>query len=541
MNKKTVLLLILLGVIYRIATLDAYGLWLDEARQFWVSKGVRAAPLGSIDFHFRDTRLISLFTNTYKWLLGSVFFTLFIHYWSAISNSTLWLRIIPCLFGIGVLPLMYFIAIACDFSKKWALVIVAFCAWNAPWVYYSRELRPYSFEIFCAAFTLLLFIKILKNKNASIIHYAGLVLAILVGIFSGYGYNVYYPFVVVFLIFYVMVNNKGSKAGTFFKVSSLIVPIVVSLCYIHMSRNIKVPDSTLVQRGYQATLTYLPYLCNYSYNNLWSCIIKAGNLAISCISWQIFNVKQIRYPFLNALPLGLPFLIISWLFFICSIFILLTSIKRKNITEGGVLAMFIYLIVIGIALSAKGLYPIGPIRQGLFFSPVSFISFFICGRHVCRALEKAPLKIKENCFVVFLLILLLTPNILREYKVIALEKNLEEMRPLLKNIQNTISKNDKICVSINAWGMPVFAYEREYSNIPWLKRLKSEAISRDLSFRAGADSGYGYQWYIFSGKHGFEIEKNKTKNYLKKECNIIIDKEYAPSPKTVGFRVKRAD
>ena len=525
MNKKILLLLVALGIIYRIAALDAYGFWLDEARQFWVSKGVSHYARAAADFSSRDERMVSLFKNTSLGLLGSPLFTLFIQYWSKICNASLWLRFIPCLFSISILPLMYLIAIKCNFSKKWAAAITASCAWNAPWIYYSRELRPYSFEIFCSGLTLFFFIKILKNKKAPIAHYICFALTMLVGIFAGYGYNVYIPFVTSVLTFHAIKNDAGSKTSNLSRVFILIIPFIVSLFYIHYILTLTWKKSFVFNLGYNVTSRYLPYLRNYHYDSLWAYIAKVITSTISTISWQLFNIRQLRYPFLNTLPLGLPFLIATGLFLAYAIFVLFYNIKKRNIVETIVLTMFFYLLVAGVTLSTKGLYPMGPIRQNLFFTPVLFISFFLCAKHAYRKLKENFPKIKWNYFVAFLLMFLLMPNILREYKVVAFEKNRECIRPLLKEIQKSVDKKDKISVWVNSRSRLVFAYERRYSAIPWLKALKNEDVFSKLSCEAGPESVYTYQWYIFSDMAEIEQTKNMAKQHLEKEHNAIIDKE----------------
>jgi len=57
-------------------------------------------------------------------------------------------------------------------------------------------------------------------------------------------------------------------------------------------------------------------------------------------------------------------------------------------------------------------------------------------------------------------------------------------------------------------------------------------------FLAGADTGYDYQWYIFSGAEGIR-ELNKTERRLEKEPDIVVEKQYTPLPGIGGLKVRR--
>lgn len=521
--------LILTGIIFRFLVLGSYGFWEDEAFQFWAAKGIKPFQLQTTNAQVQNTRLPNLIRNTHKRLLGSPTFTLCIHYWSRISNSVFWLRIIPCLFGIGALLLMYIIAIGCGFSKNWALLIAAFCAWNAPWVYYSVELRPISFEIFCSALTLLLLIRILKKNTLTL--YIWLTLSILLGITSGYGYFIYYPFIVIFLIFYVVIKERNSIGRKFLKVLIVTTPVIASLFYAKYNKL-----TFLITKGFQPG--YLTYLSQYSGLTYF---LNAIRMIMYTVSWQLFNVRKI---FLFDLPLGLPFIIITILFLIYSLYILLLVIKKKNVIESAVLGAFIYSIIICIVLSTKGLAPLGPSHHNLFFSPLIFISFFICVRYAYQTLKMNSLKIKENFVLIPLLAFLLAPSVFRNssiffnYKEVVWLKNIEDWRVLLKKIQETVNPNDKVSVYVNGRSIPAFIYELRYSNIPWAKKLNYEDISTDYhSFMAGKNSGYDYQWYMIANI--FDGPVNEIKERLKKEYDIIVDKEYfLPRQGVAGFRAR---
>lgn len=418
--------LIFLAIIFRVVFLDLHGFWLDEADHFWAAKGVQGVYLEHFDSREKDVTLPGLIKDTYLRGLGSPTFTIFIHYWSKVSNSVSWLKIVPLFFGILTLLLMYHIAIGCGFSKKWALAILTYCAWNVPWFYYSVELRSYSFEIFCSALTLALLLKILKSKGNSMKYYIWLFLSMLLGISSGYGYSTYFLFIAVFLIFYTLKNDMCIKNRKIFQLLILTIPaIIVLYCIIIFVYCVYFAGHDWFQAHY---LVYLDQYLKNASGLVW--FFKAVSMVMRTISFQLFCVKKTFFTTKGfILPLGLPFGIISALFLIYSIYILLLSIKKKNIIEGTILAIFIYSIAICTLLSTLGIFPIGPTRHNLFFSPVVIMSFFICIKHIYAVIKKSSLKVKENFLLAFLLVFLLIPNI-RCYPKMVAEL---ETRELLRN------------------------------------------------------------------------------------------------------------
>lgn len=526
--------LILLGVIFKLLILNAHGLWSDEALQFWVSKGINTKYLYSPVFvNLPDSvTLYTIFKNTNKFLIGSPFFTILLYFWSKFSSSVYWLRLLPCLFGIGILPLMYLIAVEVNFSKKWALILVAFCAWNASWFVYSAELRPYSLEIFCSALTLLFFLKIIKSNGLLIKYYIWIIFTIFLGIVSGYGYCLSVPFFLFFLILHAIFKCRDNILRVLYKLVILSVPVVFLLIYLTQIR-VNWVKKFLID-GFHPP--YLTYLHDYLHLGAASCILTFLREILQVISWQLFYVRGI---FVNdvLLPAGIPFMLISFLFLIASVyFLLFVTVKKDKSTEKAAISVFLFLFIICLVLSIKGLAPFNPTRHNLFFSPALFISFFICVRKL-YAFAKGKFRKNGVSILFFLLfIFIMLPNIIRDCQV----AYSQEIRELLLKIQPSVENDDKVHIAMKNIDLAVLRYEYHYSNIPWIKRLKEEDISTETSFKASNCEKYDYQWYIYS-HHRLSRGKakellNEAKLRLSKEFNFFVDLEYSLPPKVFGFR-----
>ncbi len=122
-KEKIILILILvLGLGLRLVNLNQ-SLWLDEASQAMMS----SQPVSKIwfersgDFH-------------------PPFFYILAHYWMQVSHDEVWLRLLPVMFGVVSISLIYLLA----GRKKFGIFSAFFLAINPYHIYYSQEFRSYS-------------------------------------------------------------------------------------------------------------------------------------------------------------------------------------------------------------------------------------------------------------------------------------------------------------------------------------------------------------------------------------------------------------
>lgn len=74
--------------------------------------------------------------------------------WMRIADTDTWLRLLPAMFGVAVIPVVFFIG-RCLFDTNTGLVAAGFMALTAFHVRYSRDLTMYSLEVFLFACALL--------------------------------------------------------------------------------------------------------------------------------------------------------------------------------------------------------------------------------------------------------------------------------------------------------------------------------------------------------------------------------------------------
>ncbi len=126
-KKYLIIPIIILGFLLRLITINQ-SFWLDEASQAQMSSmSVRQILFNrAADFH-------------------PPFFYIIAHYWLLVGRSEAWLRLLPVLFGVATIYVLYL------FSKKlfpgslnYPLLSALFIALSPYHIYYSQEFRSYS-------------------------------------------------------------------------------------------------------------------------------------------------------------------------------------------------------------------------------------------------------------------------------------------------------------------------------------------------------------------------------------------------------------
>jgi len=200
--------------------------WYDESGQFWMAKGLNhnslpyapTAGLGAVLFNNRQNNLDP----------GG--FTVLLHYWTMISASPLFLRLLPFSFfvlGMVIVSRLTFIW----FPKNWLSYFSGFILlWSDLLKHYAFELRAYSMEM-CSTLLALYFCHriphILQSKRYALL--AGVAMAI--GITARY--SALFPVAALgLIIFYRVIRSFSRKSFIHFLV--FLLPIIVSVTAIYL-------------------------------------------------------------------------------------------------------------------------------------------------------------------------------------------------------------------------------------------------------------------------------------------------------------------
>jgi hypothetical protein len=226
--------------------LDAPYLHFDEAGQFFIAKGLNhdSQPLE------QEKGLMHVIENNAHYNLDPGGFSIILHLWSKVSNSHIWIRLLPFTFFIGIV--LSFIYLSYLWLKNLNIaLLMGFIPFVAPMVLsLGIELRPYSME--CLG-TILGVVALEKLKNA--ISYRRLFLWGC--IFSFFITSRYSEIVVVFVVsLHVLYIISISHLVVKKKMIATIIysfPVVVALMYSYFY-------ALVFQNRTIEPIKYLPYI-----------------------------------------------------------------------------------------------------------------------------------------------------------------------------------------------------------------------------------------------------------------------------------------
>ncbi len=160
-------LIIGIGVYFRLQGLIKNNLWYDEIASYSVA--VQAFPFGIIE------KLAEFDTH-------APFYYFILHFWIKLfGNNELALRFLSVLFGVLCIAAVYFLGKK-FFSAKAGLIAAALLSVNSMQIYYSQEIRFYTYVSFLSIISIYFFLNLLKNANHK--NYAFFLLASLFFLYS---------------------------------------------------------------------------------------------------------------------------------------------------------------------------------------------------------------------------------------------------------------------------------------------------------------------------------------------------------------------
>lgn len=317
------LLLTVIGAGLRLYNLGFNSLWLDEAATYSLS----VVPLGQI------------WTNMAAGEFNPPLFFIIQHFMIMIGNTEIALRIMPALFGIATIPVIYLVGK--EFMDKYVGLIITAAFTLSPFlVVYSQEARAYSLLLLLCAAMLLFFLKAMpSNHLIDWLPFAGIaVLAI---------WTHFYSFVfIVTLVAYAGVIHRGNLKPLFLSMTlwfALCLPIFYALGGLIRMRTATPPTYGIQGVG----ILYETFKEFSGYSDILLIIVLL--LLAGGLLWSYFNAYEqfcltvwlITAPILASvflsfvipmLPRYLIFLIIPFFLGIAMLYRPLTKIFAMNLT-----------------------------------------------------------------------------------------------------------------------------------------------------------------------------------------------------------------
>jgi mannosyltransferase len=342
-DSRYIQLLIMLTIsafVLRFYNLGFNSLWLDEA----------------------STNLIALksFGDIWQTMLG-VEFNPPLFYWmehiliSLLGNSEFILRLLPALFGVAVIPVIYLVGT--EFRNRNVGIITAAAFTFSPFlILYSQEARSYSMMLFFTACAMLFYFKALKSNDIKN--------WVVFGAFSALAFwSHFYAFVMIVscLIYAMMVHIKEIK-----KDINYVKPFILSLItFIGLSLPLIIVTIDLFGKRTSTAPTYGLQGMNVivdTFNQVsgYSELITALFVILFIIGiFQAFIVDKTRATFL--------------VWSIISIFVVSYFLSYKIPMIPRYLQFFVIIFFMGIAMSYKLLFNLKPSKNIIYCMVLLFM------------------------------------------------------------------------------------------------------------------------------------------------------------------------
>ena len=196
--------------------------WYDEAIQIWISLGSNPDEITMNNGMVQVIKLNQLFNHD----PGG--FSLVLHLWLKISNDMQWIRLLPLLFFIGSVFVVFLTIQSLSKNK-----LISFICSLIPFLfdtllYFSTEIRAYSMECLCYSFAILSICTMHDKKNLGKLHCFSLALCFLMTSRYSAMIGSYLSMFVITLGW--IINNKSKPLV---KASFMIIPYVIITAMIY--------------------------------------------------------------------------------------------------------------------------------------------------------------------------------------------------------------------------------------------------------------------------------------------------------------------
>lgn len=341
------LLIIILAISLRLYRIGHHSFWLDEA-------------LTVID----SASLKEFIGDAFKDNYPLIFYNFIIHYWLGLGNSEAILRLSSTLFDVFSALLIYFI---CNliFNKTVGLFASILLTISPFHIYYSQELRMYSFICFLTLFSTFFLLKILKtNKLIYLLIYS------LLNIIGIYTHPVSLLFLITQILFiFLFFKNNGKLIKNLSIAILFIITFIIPFFYLTIS------SLNFILRGdfdYLLGVNWIPKLkvsilfetikiFSSGYHALSFSAIAITSIFLSLCFLGFFNTNKNKGHFLLSFSFFLPILFL---------FLISLSLKSFYVIRYVIASSPFYYMLI-----ANGLFKIGKIGLGILFL-ISVLIFF---------------------------------------------------------------------------------------------------------------------------------------------------------------------
>jgi len=455
----TCLILIGIASVYiRFQNLAIRSLWFDEA---WLANAISQSSL-------RELIARSFHAPLFFVVATHLIITFF-------NNNEFFLRLLPCLFGIGTL-IVFYLVIRKITGRLATLISLLMLSFSYYAIYYSQELKQYSGAMF---FTIIL-IYVSERIIARDKFYNWIILGFLCLLGIGFDHSILFIVITVFAVLFTSLSIK-KYWKKIFGLGFILFSYFITYYFLHLRHQI----SASLEFAQSFWLAYYPNTSSFS----------------ALIKWLSRSTSKMLGFF------SLPYFPVSLIIIITGL-----ALFYKHSRKRFILYTLLPIVLVLIASFLRR-YPYGGSRPMLFAAPLLYLSFGKGLDFVFAKLERARLYIPLLLITIFLVF----PPISHFIKIVKHPISLEETKPLMYDLEKRIKRNDKIYVYYGAAPAFKYYYYTKYQKSIDKKNIIWGAVHRDDITQYAVDLEKILKdnmriWIVFS--HYWENERKYIVDFL---------------------------
>ena len=256
--------------VYAIYSISDPYLWYDEAGQFWISKGLNhySTPFS------REGGIMDVIINNRYYNLDPGGFSIILHYWTFISNNSIFLRLLPAIFFMGCCLSIFYLGYKITSNKIFSLILASIPFFEPHIFNFCVELRAYSMEMLGTILGAIMIIKYKSNFTYNKLLLLSLVLSFFCT--SRYGFVIVaavYSLRILFMLY------KGNSINKFILKSLLFsLPEFITIMFVYWGE-MQFQNAKAEPIGYSSYLNsslrlFISPLSILFYINIWIVIYK---------------------------------------------------------------------------------------------------------------------------------------------------------------------------------------------------------------------------------------------------------------------------
>lgn len=372
---------ILISIWFRFSNLST-PFWDDEHQTYRVARGI-------IPETGKPELTQALKNHQDENMLSPPVFNILLHYWLRLNGSVAWARLLPSIIGLASLLCLFLLGKAAGYKSGTNVIGVSLMAASWVFVHYSEEVAVYSPSILATLMLGLGLVNYIKDSNRLAFIY--LLFVGLFGALTSYGNWIFLPILGLFFIYDARHSNSFRRL-VIFTLSAVLIIGYLSFDYMQYRSN---------------WANAAPYLVPLKLNSvpLQQVPIKLikDNLdfqtyVFGATPWYLdatFFPTVARFGAFSTIFYYSSLLITLCLLLTAFLFLSFTSSPTTKAIKIRCLPLFLLLMTLLIVngLSLFGKYPIGPVRQSLFYAPLAIWVFMQLLDLVSRKLSVLTLVI----------------------------------------------------------------------------------------------------------------------------------------------------